>query len=132
MSIQLQISGTSTTPEIIFDSDNGLLSFLGSSYPEQADTFYSPIYQQIEAALQTPMQKLKISCAFIFINSSSLKQVLKILMMIEQHYQPDYEYELYWYHEPDDVDLRNEGEVICTMLTMPRFIVQREFISDGE
>ena len=73
---KLSIEGTSKTPTITSDSDEGLLEIIGRSNPENSVEFYKPLMDWVDEYVQAPGPKTTVNIKLEHFNTSSSKMIL--------------------------------------------------------
>lgn len=95
-------------PSVFCDVEKGLIEMEGRSLPENVDTFYNPVIEWVKKYIDNPMAKTTAEFGFIYLNSSSSKKVLEMLMLLKK-VLPDKELEVIWNYREDDEDMLEEG-----------------------
>jgi len=95
-------------PSIFCDAEKGLIEMEGRSLPENVDTFYNPVIEWVREYLKNPMPKTTVRFGFVYINSSSSKKILEILMLLKK-LLPDNDLKIIWNYLPEDEDMYDEG-----------------------
>lgn len=117
----LVIEATKSTPEIKFSSGSGILEINGNSYPENPFEFYEPAVEWIENAI-----KLKLPISLIFrlnyYNTSSSKQVLDIIDLLEDYFQSGGQAKAVWCYRDGDQEQKENGEDFFEGIEMPNTI----------
>lgn len=101
---------TEETPTIIFNPESRIFLFVATSWPENAKLFYDPVIEWLETFFSTDTSDKKISIRFKFtyFNTSSAKQIAKILTLLKKYYSTK-NIEIQWFHDADDFDMKREG-----------------------
>lgn len=107
---KLMIDSTKSTPAVIFDPDQAVLSIKGQSYPENAFKFYEPIMKWLDDYLLTLRGEVAVvmELHLPYINTSSTKCFMMLLEKLEQAYQEGKKVRVEWYYHDD-----NESELEC-------------------
>jgi glutaredoxin len=79
----LKIKQTSTSPKVILDEKNGIFSFCGNCYPENAIKFFDPILTWLKDYAQKPRLFNIFEFKFKFLSTASQKEIIKIMSTIE-------------------------------------------------
>ena len=77
---------TKYTPEIILDP-KGYISFKGKAYPEDTNTFYTPIMEWAIEYLNNPPSKTLIEVELLYFNSGTSRFLFKFFDMFEHNKQ---------------------------------------------
>jgi hypothetical protein len=107
----LKIAATDRTPEVDFDFDGNHLRLKGESYPEDAATFYGPVF----AALDDYLAGLGDgACRFdfelIYFNSSSAKAIMLLLEKLQEAAASGATVTVSWYYDEEDDTMKELGE----------------------
>ena len=115
----LKIERTEDTPEVLFDGENGELFMAGISFPDNVERFYTPIMMWLDEYIQTPLEITNVIFKFEYFNTSSSKKFLDILLMFQEIHQKGFDVEVEWYHQKDDVDLKDAGMGYADLVDLP-------------
>lgn len=113
----LYLDRTIKTPKIDFDAINGHLLLEGRSIPEDAYSFYAPIYEWLAQFEKEGAAKTLIEFRLEYFNTSSSKCILEILKILEQQKQKDVE--IKWFYEEDDEDMLESGQDFMQLVSLP-------------
>lgn len=107
----LYFEATKYTPEIKADAQTGEIKFYGSSYPENANEFYMPVYQWIKQYFEgEDDKKLVVNFYIYYFNTSTSKSFLNILEILEELTSQGKDISVNWYYTEDDEDSLDSGE----------------------
>lgn len=120
---KLSIEGTSKTPTIISDADQGFLEISGRSNPENSVEFYRPVMNWVDAYVQSPSPKTTVNIKLEHFNTSSSKMILDIFKRLESILEAKHEIVVNWYYEDDDEELLEAGETYESMSELPFLMV---------
>ncbi len=95
-------------PSVFCDIEKGLIEMEGRSLPENVDSFYNPVIEWVKKYIENPKPKTKVEFGFMYLNSSSSKKILEILMLLKK-LLPDNKLEIIWNYRKDDEDMLEEG-----------------------
>lgn len=114
------IEGTSKTPAVSFDPKTGSLQVKGCSIPENADRFYTPVFDLIEAYVAAPAARTVVRIELTYFNSSSAKYLLDIFKRLEDlHVSGASRVLVEWCHAPGDLDMAEAGNDFRSLLELP-------------
>lgn len=100
----LKLKGTEDTPEIVFNRDTNEFSLTGRSLPEDAFVFYSPVIAWMNEYVKQPNSRSELKIALDYFNSSSVKQILGLILLFEEIASSGKEAKIIWYYaEGDDL-----------------------------
>lgn len=118
----LHIEASKQTPDIYFDSNNGLFKISGKSYPENVNIFYKPVFDYIEEYKKTPAKKTKIEFNWLYYNTATNKIIVRIIMFLKE---ADTALEIGWYYNEGFEMIMEKGEEIKEILGVDIDIKQR-------
>jgi hypothetical protein len=108
------------TPAVNLDP-NGTLSITGRSLPENAEYFYMPLIDWVERYSETAQPALTLlTIELEYFNSSSVKQILMILLKLEElHRQEGKEVQVVWSYNQDDELMEMKGREMESLVDLP-------------
>lgn len=116
----LELPGTDKTPTVSLDPKTGTISLTGCSIPENADRFFTPLYDVVERYATEPAQRTTVRVALTYFNSSSAKYLLDIFKRLEDlHASGRSRVQLEWCHAPGDLDMAEAGQDYRSLLEFP-------------
>ena len=121
----LQNTRTKSSPEIFFNPVEHTLSIHGETYPENAFTFFEPLFDWVDTYLTTVSgeQKVIIKLDIPYMNTSSTKCYMMLLEKFEDAYLDGKSIELNWYYNAE-----NENEIECAQEFQEDFTFPFELI----
>ena len=120
---KLSIEGTSKTPTVIADADQGLVEISGRSNPENSVEFYRPVMNWVDAYVQAPGPKTSVNIKLEHFNTSSSKMILDMFKRLEPVLEAKKEIVVNWYYEDDDEELMEAGETYESMSELPFLLI---------
>lgn len=114
---RLEIAATTDTPKVILDKVEGKFEISERSLPENALGFYSPITQWIETYFLDPNKNTPFTFRFEYCNTSSSKQVFKILSLLKGNSEKS-TISILWLYKVGDEDIMSLGERCSKLLNM--------------
>ena len=112
-------TGNDNAPFVCFDKDNNKFSISGRSIPENAIALYSPILDWWQEYIQAPNSTTLLDLNFEYINSSSMKQIAKLLSMLDTIPASLSKVTVRWHYNTDDLDSKNQAERLSKMVKFP-------------
>jgi hypothetical protein len=112
------IKGTPKTPEVRFDSNEGLLEIKGRSSPENSPEFYRPLANWIQEYAQSPRDRTVINIHLEYFNTSSSKCLLDLFKKLEAIYKSSHDVLVNWYYDEDE-SMLEAGEDYKVMTHIP-------------
>jgi len=101
-------------PSIFCDAEKGVIEINGRSLPENVDTFYDPLIEWVKKYIENPRPKTTIEFGFIYLNSSSSKKILELLMVLKK-LLIDHKLKIIWNYKTHDEDMLEEGKDFAKM-----------------
>jgi hypothetical protein len=106
----LDIKASASTPSIVWDEGTRTLSMTGESYPENSFSFYAPVFEWLNGALETlPVFRFQVRISYM--NSSSTKCMLDILDILCDAAERGCDVRVTWFYDADNdraLDLAEE------------------------
>jgi len=113
----LHLEKTIKTPYIHFNAINGHLVIEGRSIPEDAYSFYTPVYRWLERFNQECKEDTLVEFKLEYFNTSSSKCILEILKILEKRKVS--KVDIKWFYEEDDEDMLDSGKDYKHLLSLP-------------
>ncbi|MDC1188199.1 DUF1987 domain-containing protein [Flavobacteriales bacterium] len=123
---KISIDGTSKTPTVLFDSENGVMELKGRSIPENSIEFYKPIVESLDDYAKGPKDKTKVEIQLEYFNTSSSKCILDLFKKLEAIHKGGNEVAINWYYEEDDEDMLEAGEDYQAIIKVPFTMIEVE------
>jgi hypothetical protein len=103
---------TERTPAVIFDFENGVFSFKGESYPEDASAFFGPLHKALDEFLESAFDNtIVFDVEFEYFNSSSAKVLMNLFQLLEDAAENKGKNTVInWYYNEDDDTMQEFGE----------------------
>ncbi len=112
--------GTDRTPEMTLDPGSGSISLSGCSIPENADRFYSPLYDLVNSYCARAAKETTVHIRLTYFNSSSSKYLLDLLKCLEDlHAGGNSQVRMVWHHGKGDLDMQEAGEDYRSLVDFP-------------
>ncbi len=105
------------TPYIFLDK--GLIKLEGRSMPENVLKFYDPVKKWLDNYIKDPADFTKIDLCFLYINSSSIKQINDFLNILNAKFLEGFDMKVIWTYEEEDDDALETGNDIESMIDIP-------------
>lgn len=121
----LKFEKTNTTPRIDFDAKLHTLTIEGDIYPENVDTFFSPILDWLRVYLSNLHSKCIVSFYITYFNTASSGKISNILEMLEKSYKKSKDISIHWYYNPKDPDMEEVAEEFREDVTIPFQIIEK-------
>ncbi len=124
-------AGTST-PWVDFDPETGMLQLGGESYPENAYEFYAPLVEWIRGFLDACSAAVTMRIALSYLNTSSTKQMIDLLDLLEDAHAGGLTVSVEWYYDPENEREQDTIEEFREDYSMPFEVMPHEEYSDNE
>ncbi|MBN4071429.1 DUF1987 domain-containing protein [Crocinitomix catalasitica] len=111
----LIIEQSEMKPEVRLESSGELL-FAGRSMMEDASSFYAQVHGWLRTYLDSGAKKIVVSCDLTYFNSSSAKQLLKVLMTIDD---AEIDSKVIWHYPKENDVLFDRGAELAIMVDLP-------------
>jgi hypothetical protein len=105
---KLILNPTEDTPKIVLDTDNNEYLIEGRSLPENAVSFYTPIFEWLKNFRDSQINNLTLNIKLDYFNTASAKQITKILMIL-QGLSEEKNIKINWYYYIEDTDIKSSG-----------------------
>ena len=96
------IKATEETPDVLFDKTKNEFKISGKSMPENALEFYAPAQSWLQEYRSSPNANTKFDISLEYFNSGSVKQMYKILCILEEIMEMGKEVEVNWFYKKGD------------------------------
>lgn len=121
----LELEATGKTPSVRLDPDSGSLTITGTSIPENADRFYTPVFDAVDRYCQRPSARTTVRVSLRYFNTSTAKYLLDLLKRLEDiHASGASKVHLEWCHAPGDLDMAETGRDYKALLDFPVKLVE--------
>lgn len=98
-------------PEVKMDAETGHCYLKGESYMEQPFEFYTKILNWLQAYLEEGGNSVKLDFELSYVNSSSYRAILDVLVGIKALQDDGKDIEANWLYPEDDINgIQEEGE----------------------
>ncbi len=111
---------TPKTPHVEFDPATGVFELKGKSVPENSILFYKPLFEWLDAYVQSPAKVTTLTIQLDYFNTSSAKCIVDLFKRIELISKNGKgEALINWmYNEPDE-DMLEAGEDYSSIIKIP-------------
>ncbi len=113
----LIIESTKTLPYICFNPRNKEYCIKGSSFPEDPQTAFEPVFKWLQNNLNQLDHKMQISLSPEYFNSASNRMLLKLLRILEVSFQSGKDIEVIWTYEEEES--QNDGLIFSRLVNLP-------------
>lgn len=113
----LVIEGTTSSPRVKGDWQNGKLYMEGDSYPENSYELYRPMVAWATRYLKESAEPLTLELTLLYLNTSSIKVIMDIFDEMEDVFQEGRQVAVNWYFDAENervAELAEEFKEDCT------------------
>jgi hypothetical protein len=108
------------TPLINFDPVSGTFEMRGKSIPENSVLFYKPLYEWLDAYIQSPAPSTTLNVQLDYFNTSSSKCIVDIFKRLEQISKNGKgQASINWRYDEADEDMQEAGEDYKSIIKIP-------------
>lgn len=107
------------TPKVDFNPKEGRLEIIGRSLPENAEMFYQPLIEWVEAYIEFAPDVTVLKIELEYFNSSSVKQILAVLIKLEELVLKGKEVLVIWSYNEDDELMEMKGRELESIVELP-------------
>lgn len=115
----LLIDGTEETPQVEFNTENSVYSISGRSLPEDATKFYDQLIDWVKAFSEKPRSEFTLNINLDYFNSSSAKQLVELMIVLEVLNKKDCKVKITWLYEEEDELMETRGKEIESIIDLP-------------
>lgn len=115
----IDLPPSETTPSVRFDPASSTLRLEGESYPEDVVAFYGPVVSWLRDYLSSATSALTVQFALRYINTSSSKALLDLLLVLDDHYRSGGIVAVEWHYDPAVEVMQEAGEEFGEDLALP-------------
>lgn len=121
----LKITGDDSSPDVYLDKERDIFIINGRSLPEDAIAVYAPIIKWFDTYIESPNANTLLDIRFEYINSSSIKQIAKLLALLQKIKDKGFGIKVKWHYAEEDVDTMQYGERLAKIINYP-IVLQAE------
>ncbi len=115
----LYIESTDETPHVSFDPENGKLELSGKSILDDPDSFFIDLIEWVDLYLSQPAKITSFRISLESFNTSSLKQVLNLLLKLDELFKANNKVEAHWIYNKDEDVMHELGQDYANMVKLP-------------
>lgn len=106
----LIIEKTKSSPAINLNAATGKCKITGSSYPENANEFYQPLFEWLNKYIVEITRDITFEFKLDYLNSSSIKFISELIDKLDKYGSVGVAVEINWYYKEEDEDIKELGE----------------------
>jgi hypothetical protein len=124
--IQIRISATRSTPEVILNKE-GSIKFRGRLIPNDALNFFRPIDVWISEYQNNPAETTYVDINLDVINADSKKFLIQTIQNISHVTLKNKNFIINWYHDGSDSEILEIGEQLASVLDIPFSFIRNAY-----
>lgn len=113
------------TPMVDFSIEKDSFVISGSSFPENSYKFFKPASEWLEEYIRKPKEMTCIEFKMKYYNSSSAKEIIKILYLLEK-IMASSQVVIKWYYKKSDPAMLSAGEDYSSLLDLKFDFIEYE------
>ena len=125
--MQFFIQKTLNTPLVKFE--DGVLVISGRSIPENAISFFEPLFRFIADYTKKPYPLTEVNVLLEYANSSTNRSLMTVFTLLEKIYENGNNVSVNWYFESGDELMSELGNDFKAILRMPFSIQEKDSLS---
>ena len=114
----LRVEKSDRTPSIYFNPDEGSLEMSGRSIPENAISFYKPLFDWLDQYVKQPQPETQVVFNLEYFNTSSSKCILDILRKLERISEAGEKIVVKWFFDEGDEDMEESGNDFKSLINL--------------
>lgn len=111
----IHITATNKTPQISGNIDEGTLSIVGKSLPENPREFYKPFSEWLKDFNDSTSNKIEVNLDIEYFNTSTSNMLVELFRQLSEM-SSTREVSVNWKYEEDDVDMEDVGNDFKVMV----------------
>jgi hypothetical protein len=121
------IRKTLNAPMVRFEE--GVLIISGRSIPENAISFFQPLFKFIVEYSENPYQLTEANILLEYANSSTNRSLMTVFTLLEKIYENGNTVQINWYYEKGDELMFDLGNDFKTVLSLPFQLREKDSLS---
>ena len=122
---QLIIEATEDTPLVHLDVEGDKFLIAERSLPENSIEFYQPVFEWLNQYIESPKDKTRFEFKLEYFNTSSAKQITKVLLILEKLASKS-EVVIVWHYKKEDFDMLSSGQRYAKLININFEFVESE------
>lgn len=117
-----ELNMTEKTPEVLFDSENGIFRFNGVIFPEDSTKFFEPLFKYVDFYFKEPCAETTLEIDLEYFNTSASRLLFQMIKVFSDHNDAGKSHvKIKWMYEADDPDMKEAGEEYAAMFNKVEF-----------
>ena len=126
----LYLESTNETPHVSFNPEDGNLELSGKSILDDPDSFFIDLVEWLDLYISQPAKMTSFIINLESFNTTSLKQVLNLLMKLDELFKANNNVEAHWIYNKDEDVMFELGQDYANMVKLPfKFIEKKPHFS---
>ncbi len=121
-----RIKGDEDIPTVVLDRENNIFEMSGRSLPEEALSFYRPILKWLDDYARNPLPRTEFVFNMSYYNTATAKQILEILLRLEDIYSTGHDVRVTWLYESGDIEMEDAGVEYARIVNVPIIMTTTE------
>ena len=121
-----RIKGEEDIPTVVLDRENNVFEISGRSLPESSVLFFKPILNWLDEYKHNPLPRTEFVFNMSYYNTSTAKQILEILLRLEDIYSTGHDVRVTWIYESGDIDMEDAGVEYARIVNVPIIMTTAE------
>jgi hypothetical protein len=113
----INIPASNTEPCIQFS--DGVLTIRGRSIPSDSSNLYDPVIESFYQYTMQSLQQTEIHIELEYVNSTSNRSLLNLLIIAEHLYSDQKQVKISWYYHPGDEIMYEQGRIFQELINIP-------------
>lgn len=120
---KINLESTATTPQVVFDKEQGYFEITGKSLPENTFEFYKPLLEWMDEYVANPKSESTLVFKLEYFNTASTAHFLRLIKKLEKVYKDGQTVVVKWFHDEEDDDMREAGKDFQLLVKVPIEII---------
>ena len=125
--MELHVKPTKTEP--LIHLKDGVLRIEGRSIPANSVHLYETVIEKFYLYTKNPSEKTDIHVNLEYMNSTSNRSLLNLLIVAEKLYSENKQVDVFWYYNSEDEIIYEQGKIFEELLTLPFRFIEKKFDS---
>ncbi len=112
---KLEITGTETTPSILFNPKENQFIIEGRSLMEDVGNYYKPLQDWFSEYQKKPNQKTELNIRLEYLNTATSRKFLDVFNKLQEIPGS----KVIWHFSDEDDDMEEIGQELAELVTVP-------------
>jgi hypothetical protein len=124
--MKYEIESTHVTPWVLLDLQDGSLILKGRSFPQDPDSFYMPLIEQLNAYAKEPASSTTATFELEYFNTSSARYILDIIKKLEEISLSGNKVSIRWVFKEGDLDMEEAGRDYANLVELDIQVLSKD------